>query len=436
MNLEKAGEEIYKLIEQLFPISRSLSGNGVRETLRRIQEIIPLQIHEVPTGTKAFDWTVPKEWNITDAYVMDEKGSKVIDFKKHNLHVVGYSVPVDMTVSLAELQNHLYSLEAQPDAIPYITSYYQERWGFCITDRERRALKDGSYRVVIDSELTDGSLTYGELVLPGKSKKEIFISTYTCHPSMANDNLSGPAVATYLAQWVMSAPRKYTYRFVFIPETIGALTYLSKHLGHLKEQVIAGFNLTCMGDERAYSFMPSRNETSLADTVALEVLADLHPDFVRYSFLKRGSDERQYCSPGVDLPVVSIMRSKYGTYPEYHTSLDDLTLVTPVGLGGSVTVLKTCIERLESSRIYRAVCYGEPQLGKRGLYPMLSHENTLGLSEEENAKGLSLRRLLDILAYADGIRDVPGIARTLGISPYELQPSLDTLHAAGLLEEY
>ena len=251
------GKDIYNLCEKLWPITRSITGSGVRETLGIIQQEIPdLTIHEVLTGTQCFDWEIPKEWNIRDAYIIDQNGNKVIDFKNSNLHVVSYSTPVNRTISLLELQQHLYSIPEQPNAIPYVTSYYQERWGFCLSENQRRALVEGDYQVCIDSELSNGSLTYGELIIPGKSKKEVFLSTYICHPSMANNELSGPTVTTYLAKWIQSQPREYTYRIIFIPETIGSITYLSKNQQKLKENVSAGFNITCVGDDNAYSFLP------------------------------------------------------------------------------------------------------------------------------------------------------------------------------------
>lgn len=422
---KEAGKEMHSLAARLFPITRSLTGAGVRETLDILGEHIPLKRFEVPTGTQAFDWKVPKEWNIKDAFITDESGKKIVDMKTNNLHVVGYSIPVDEEISLEELQKHLYSLSEQPDAIPYVTSYYVERWGFCMTQRQRDGLKPGKYRVRIDSALTEGNLTYAEYVIPGKSKKEIFISTYFCHPSMANNELSGPVVATYLAKWLASMPRKYTYRFVFIPETIGSLVYLSKHITVFKENVIAGFNLTCMGDERTFSYLPSRYGNTLADKVALRVLKERYPKFVTYSFLDRGSDERQYCSPGADLPVVTIMRSKYGVYPEYHTSLDDLSLVTPKGLEGSYEMLKAAILMLEERVVYQSTYVGEPQLGKRGLYPTVSQKGNI-----DN----SVKYMLDFLAYADGTNDMATISETLGVPVAELEPIAEKLIGAGLLK--
>lgn len=423
MNDQSAGCGMYDLVAQLFPICRSITGNGVRQTLEIIKGHIPLETHEVPTGTQAFDWTVPREWNIRDAYVLDPGGQKVIDFQKNNLHVVGYSTPVDRTVTLAELQEHLHSLPERLDAIPYVTSYYEERWGFCLADIQRNMMSEGEYRVVIDSELKEGHLTYGELVIPGSSSQEVFLSTYVCHPSMANNELSGPAVTTWLAKWIAGAPRRYTYRLVFIPETIGSLVYLSRNLEHLREHVIAGFNITCVGDDRAYSFLPTRNGGTLADRVALNVLQGAHPDFKASSFLERGSDERQYCSPGVDLPVVSVMRSKYGCYPEYHTSLDNLELVSPQGLQGAFDVLSDCIEVIEKNSIYQTTCLGEPQLGRRGLYPTLSTRTSYS----------SVRTIMDVLAYADGSNDLLDISERIGVPVLNLLPVVDKLVEAGLL---
>lgn len=420
----RAGEEMHRLATELFPICRSITGNGVRETLKILGAHVPLTIHEVPSGTKVLDWTVPPEWNIRDAYVLDDRGERIIDFQKSNLHVVAYSAPVNKTVTLAELQQHLFSLEDQPDAVPYITSFYEEFWGFCLSHRQRMQLKEGNYRVVVDSEFSNGSLTYGELVIPGSSRREVFLSTYICHPSMANNELSGPVVATYLAKWVARAPRRYTYRFIFIPETIGSITYLSSHAETLKANVAAGFNLTCIGDDRAYSFLPSRNGSTLADRVALNVLTHSHPDFIRYTFLDRGSDERQYCSPGVDLPVVSIMRSKYREFPEYHTSLDDLHFVTPSGLAGGYGAVRDCLALLEQNRVYRATCLGEPQLGRRGLYPRF------GTKESHD----QVKEMLDLLVYADGTNDLIALSDLTRVPVARLLPIVDQLLAEGLLK--
>jgi aminopeptidase-like protein len=424
-DFENCGPLMHQLVTEMFPICRSITGDGLRETLRIIQRHIPITINEVPSGTKVFDWTVPKEWNIRDAYIMDETGKKIVDFNDNNLHVLGYSIPIDRTVSLAELQEHLYSKEDLPDAIPYVTSYYEERWGFCLTHNQRKTLSEGTYKVFIDSDINDGFLNYGELIIPGSSDKEIFLSTYVCHPSMANNELSGPVVTTFLSKWILNKPRRYTYRIIFIPETIGSITYLSRNLSLMQKNIVAGFNLTCMGDDRAYSYVPSRKGTTLADRAALNILNATHPDFHKYSFLDRGSDERQYCSPEIDLPVVSVMRSKYMKYPEYHTSLDDLSLVTPEGLQGGFGIIKDCLELLEQNKIYRIKCYGEPQLGRRGLYP------TLGTPDSY----WTVYDMMNFIAYADGTNDLIEISNTIQVQVSQLYNIVDKLIAADLLME-
>jgi aminopeptidase-like protein len=423
--MESIGELMYAQVCRLFPICRSITGNGVRETLNIIAEEIPgLVIHEVPSGTQVFDWTVPREWNVWDAYVLDPEGNKIIDFSKSNLHLVGYSIPIETQVSLSELQEHLYSLPDQPDAIPYITSFYQERWGFCITHRQREQInKEGKYTVVVKSELKNGNLTYAELLVPGRYREEIFFSTYICHPSMANNELSGPTVLTFLAKWLLSKRRKYTYRIIFIPETIGSITYLSRNLEEMRKHIIAGYNVTCVGDERTYSFLPSRMGDSFADRIALHVLKHMHPGFERYTYLDRGSDERQYCFPGIDLPVASIMRSKYGTYPEYHTSLDNLMLVTPQGLRGSYDVLCRCIECIEADEHLKVTTLCEPKLDKRGLYPTLSTKQT----------HKQVHDMMNLLAYSDGTCTLLEIAEKINVPMWSLIPIVKTLKRKKLL---
>lgn len=423
---EDAGHAMHNLAARLFPICRSITGNGVRESLAIIRELVPeLALHEVPSGTACFDWQVPDEWNIRDAYLIGPDGKRIVDFKDHNLHVVNYSVPVDVELSLADLQPHLHSLPDLPDAIPYVTSYYKTNWGFCLSENQRASLKPGIYRAVIDSDLKPGSLTYAELVIPGDLKDEIFVSTYICHPSMGNNELSGPAVWTYLARWAASTPRRYTYRFVITPETIGSICYISRNLEYLRQRTIAAFNLTCIGDDRDYSFLPSRKGNTIADRVALHVLKHWAPSFKHYSYLDRGSDERQYCSPGVDLPMVSVMRSKYREYPEYHTSLDDLSLITPSGLNGGLEALKHCLMALENDKKFIATNKCEPQLGKRGLYRSVGGRSV----------GEAVSLLLDTLSYCDGEHSVIDIAELLSKSVWELQAIFDDLLSHNLISE-
>jgi aminopeptidase-like protein len=423
---ENIGETLYSWAKDLFPLCRSLTGPGVRDTLKYLKNIIPeLQIHSVPSGTKAFDWVVPDEWTIRDAYIADQSGKRIIDFKSHNLHVMGYSSPVDEWMTLDELSPHLYSLPNQPDAIPYITSYYESRWGFCLTEKQRQTLSSGMYHVVIDSELKPGVLNYGEMVLKGEEESEILLSTYICHPSMANNELSGPVVTTALANWINSLKnRRYTYRIIFIPETIGSIVYLSKHYEAMKKNTKAGFVVTCVGDDNAYSFLPSRMGNTLSDRVAQQVLKYKVNDFSTYSYLDRGSDERQYCSPLIDLPIASVMRTKYGSYPEYHTSLDNLDFISPEGLQGAYAVIKECLAVLEVNYCYRVKVPCEPQLGKRGLYPTIS---TLDSSNQ-------VRVMLDFLAYADGKLDLLQIAELINADILECAKIAQTLKEHDLVE--
>jgi aminopeptidase-like protein len=396
---------------KLFPITRSLTGNGVKKTLNIIQKKFPkLKIKKFKSGTKVFDWNIPEEWNVTDAYVIDKYNNRIIDFKKNNLHLVGYSIPINKNITKKELFKNLYFLKNQPKAIPYITSYYKRRWGFCISYNEYKILDkryslNDKFKVVINSNLKKkGNLNYGELILKGKSKKEILISTYICHPSMANNELSGPIVSMGLINYFKNKKLNKTLRFVFIPETIGSISYLSKNLKYLKENVIGGYNLSCIGDERQHSCMFSKYQNSPSDEAVIEAYKLLKiKNYKVYPFLKRGSDERQYNSPGIDLKISSIFRTKYGEYPEYHTSLDNFNLVTLKGCIGGFNVAKKSIEIL-LERIYpkcKIMC--EPQMGKRGLYPTLSTKNENKLS----------RSYMDFLQYADGTNSLEKISNLI-----------------------
>ncbi len=422
------GPEMYRLCERLFPICRSITGNGVRETLRVLQEYVPkMMIREVASGTKVFDWIVPKEWNIHDAWIRNSKGEKILDFKETNLHVMGYSLAVDKKVTLAELLPFIYTQPDQPDAIPYVTSYYKERYGFCMTQKQKDALAEDTYHIYIDSELKDGSLTYGELHIPSTegSEDEIFLSTYVCHPSMANNELSGPAVAVHIAKWLLKRKRRrYNYRIIFIPETIGSITYLSQHLPEMKKRIRAGFNLSCVGDDRTYSYVASRYGDTLADKVAKNVLAFRYPEYKSYSFLQRGSDERQYNAPGIDLPVCVVCRSKYGEYPEYHTSKDDMGLISPTGLQGTYEVYCDIIEALEYNCVYKTQCFCEPQLGKRGLYPTTSKKNCYG----------DTKKMMDFLAYSDGLNDLIDISDRIQVPVKQILPIVEMLLKEHLIE--
>jgi len=394
------GKTMYALAARMFPICRSITGNGFRESLGMLREAVPeIQVHEVPTGTAVFDWTVPKEWNIRGGGIYRLNGDKVIDFKDSNLHIVGYSLPIDKVVSREELMEHVYTMPDQPNWIPYVTSYYKERWGFCMTENQKQTLTDHEYHVVIDSTLEDGSLTYGELVIPGQTDDEILMTSYLCHPSMANDDLSGPVVLTELMKYVQQMPnRRYTYRFVINPETIGAITYISRNLEALLKHVKAGFVLSCVGDDRTYSYLATKYGDTLADRVMQNVLKFHYPEYKKYSFLDRGSDERQYGSAGVNLPVCGFCRS-------LHTSADNMDLISPEGLQGAYDVMVKVIMALENNYHYAMTCQCEPQLGKRGLYPTISYRGSHD----------SVNVIRDFTAYADGTHDLIDISNIINV---------------------
>lgn len=425
MTIENRGQAMYDLADKIFPYCRSITGQGVRDTLADLKEYIgadnglELKVYEVPCGTKVFDWTVPREWVIRSAYIEDEAGNRIIDMAENNLHVLGYSAPVDRWVDLEELVNYIYTLPDAPDAIPYVTSYYKERFGFCMSENQKQSLKPGKYHMVVDSEFIDGVLNYAEVILKGESEKEIFFSTYFCHPSMANNECSGPVLLAELIRQIAAMPkRKYTYRCVFVPETIGSITYLSTedHLADMQKNMVAGFNLSCVGDNRDYSIVETRYADTLADKVLKNVL-HYRGSYSTYSYLKRGSDERQYNAPGVELPVVCYCRSKFVEYPEYHTSKDDMTVISPEGFQGSLEVMSEVIEALEHNEYYMVNVLCDPQLGKRGLYPDTSKRGSWNAVATQT----------NLIGYADGYNDLIDISNIIGVPVKELIPVVDRL---------
>ena len=404
---------IDRAFQDLFPLNRSLTGEGVRKTLRDIKKILPkLKIKSAVSGSRVFDWTVPSEWKINEAYIIRPDGKKICDYSKNNLHIMSYSTNVNKKITLKELNKHLYSLPKKPTAIPYVTSYYEREWGFAISHNERKNLKKGIYKVVIKSDLFKGEMNYGELFLKGKTKDEILLSTYICHPSMANNEISGITVLTFLADWIQKQINtKYSYRIIFVPETIGSIFYINKNLEKLKRNVKAGFVLTCVGDNRTFSYLPSRKGDTLSDDVVKHVLKWKVKKFKSYSWLDRGSDERQFCSPGVDLPICLLMRSKFGTYPEYHTSLDKLgTVVTSKGLNKSLELYKFCLEVLENNFKPKTKILCEPFLSKRNLYP------TLYTKKLSNYYQI----ILNLISLSDGKTSLLKIAEMCNIPIWEL----------------
>ncbi|HUO69167.1 MAG TPA: DUF4910 domain-containing protein [Solirubrobacteraceae bacterium] len=428
MNAECAGlgPELHGLATRLFPIARSLTGPGLRETLAILAEIAtPMEIHRWSSGTQVFDWTIPDEWVIRDAWIIDPAGHRVVDFADCNLHVVGYSEPVRRRMDLEELQGHLHSIPELPHAIPYRTSYYARRWGFCIQHSVRERLLPGEYDVCIDADLGPGRLELGEVTLPGASPDEVLLSTYVCHPSLANNELSGPVIAAYLARLLSDRPRRHTYRILFLPETIGSIAYLHRFGERLRERLRAGYVITCAGDPGEFTYKRSRRGDSLADRTAEHVLRAARTPHTVVDFFPAGSDERQYCSPGFDLPVGSLMRSMYGTYPEYHTSLDDLSFVTPDALEGSLAMYLAIIDALEANETLEiAIRHGEPQLGKRGLYP------TLGSARETEQR---VRDMMWLLNLCDGTSDLLAVAERAGRPLSALAPIAVELIDSGLL---
>jgi aminopeptidase-like protein len=419
-----AGERMHRLAAELYPVCRSITGDGFRQTLRRLSEQVPLEIHEVPTGTQVFDWTIPKEWNVRDGWVKNAAGERVIDFQRSNLHVVNYSVPVRRKMPLAELREHLHSLSDRPDWIPYRTSYYKETWGFCLAANELARLPHGEYEVCIDSTLQNGSLTYGEYYLPGRRTDEILLSCHACHPSLCNDNLSGVALMACLAEMLKATSREYSYRFLFIPGTIGAITWLARNeqqAAHIKH----GLVVACVGDSGKFHYKRSRRGNAEIDRAVVHALKHSgHPFEVR-DFSPYGYDERQYCSPGFDLPVGSLTRTPHGEFPEYHTSADNLDLITPQSLGDSLAVYMSVLSILENNTHYQNLnpkC--EPQLGRRGLYRSMGGLPDAGRRE---------MAMLWILNLSDGDHSLLDIAEWANL-PFDLiQQTADTLVEQELL---
>jgi len=422
-----SSKELQELLERLFPIHRSLTGPGNVKTLEILKEFIPgLQIGSVRSGESAFDWQIPLEWRVYDAYIENMEGKRIVDYSDNNLHVVQYSQSYEGKITREELMSHIYTNVDLPNAIPYVTSYYDDYWGFCVSENFKKTLRDPEYVVVLRTEKFVGNMHFGELLLPGKSKEEILISTYICHPSMANNELSGPLVATSIAQHIVANKKQqlYSYRFLFLPETIGSIFYLSRNLPKLKKRVKAGFVLTCMGDNQNWSFLGSRYGNTLADKVSIAILEDRGIKFDSYSFLDRGSDERQYCSPGVDLPVVSIMRSKYGTYKEYHTSEDNLNFVSGESLFESTELMLEAISILEKNVTPHASLLCEPFYSKR-----LIREQS-----RENRKLTTYnKKISDFLAYSDGTKDLIDISRIIGTTFDETHKICCELLQAGLV---
>jgi aminopeptidase-like protein len=405
-----AGERMYRLVADLYPLCRSITGNGFRRTLGRIRELIPLEIHEVPTGTQVFDWTVPKEWNIRDAWVKNAAGEKVIDFRRSNLHVVNYSVPIHRKMPLAELRDHLHTLPDRPDWVPYRTSYYKESWGFCLPANELSQWRDGEYEVCIDSTLEDGSLTYGEYYLPGERTDEVLLSCHACHPSLCNDNLSGVALVAALAELLTCTQHKYSYRFLFIPGTIGSITWLARNEKQAS-RIRHGLVAACVGDAGKFHYKRSRRGDAETDRAVIHALNHSGEEFAVREFSPYGYDERQYCSPGFNLAVGSLTRTPHGEFPEYHTSADNLDLVRPQALAGSLAVYLSVLRVLENNACYNNLAPKcEPQLGKRGLYRSLG-----GLAEASQLE----MAMLWILNLSDGNHSLLDIAERADL-PFDI----------------
>lgn len=422
----EAGQEIYTLIAELFPICRSITGNGFRQTMETLRRHIPIQIHEIPSGTKVFDWTVPKEWNIRDAYVKNSKGEKIIDFQISNLHVLNYSIPIKKVLSLEELKPHLFTLPDRPDWIPYKTSYYEENWGFCLSHKQFLRLEDGQYEVLIDSTLENGFLSYGELNLEGEKEEEVLISCHACHPSLANDNLSGVSLSAILAEYLGAVSHRFTYRFLFVPGTIGAITWLCLNEASVN-RIKHGLVITGVGDSGKMTYKKSRRGDAEIDRAAFHVLKLSREPYDIIDYCPYGYDERQYCSPGFNLPVGRLSRTPYGKYPEYHNSADNLGFVHPEFLGDSFSKILAILNILENNRVYLNInpkC--EPQLGKKGLY------RSIGGSSGTRMDELSMLWALNLSDQHHSLLD---IAERSGIDFERIQRATHVLQEHGLLKK-
>jgi aminopeptidase-like protein len=423
------GAEMIGLMRQLYPICRSITGDGVRQTLRELQQWIALTVEEVPTGTEVFDWTVPREWNIRDGFIKDAHGERIVDFHRSNLHVLNYSIPFHGTLSFEALKSHLFTLPDHPDWIPYRTSYYAENWGFCLSQNQFNQLAarpDDSYEVCIDSTLDLGGLTYGEYVLPGTTNDEVLISCHVCHPSLCNDNLSGIAVAVMLARALAGDQRRYTYRFLFIPGTIGSITWLARNEDRINK-IKHGLVLTCIGDPAPITYKKTRKGDATIDRAAAHVLNHLNKPFNLLEFYPYGYDERQYNSPGINLSVGAIMRSQHGTFPQYHTSADNFELVTADALEDSLKTILQILSLLEANRYYvNLKPKGEPQLGKRGIYKTISGQSTVSFDQ---------MALFWVLSFSDGQHTLLDIAERSGLPFAQIKIAADILQRHELLRE-
>jgi aminopeptidase-like protein len=415
-------EPMMEWAEDIWSFPRSITGNGVRETIHYLQELIPnLEMHYVPSGQTVFDWVIPDEYFIESAHISTVDGRRLVDYADNNLHVVGYSDPVKGVISRDILDKHLYSDATKPDAIPYITSYYKSEWGFCVTHNQRECMTDSEYYVEINSKKFKGFLNYADIIIPGKTNREVLLSTYICHPMMANDNISGIVVAAALARWIQSQSMNLTYRIVFVPETIGSIAYLYSRLGHMKKNTVAGYVITCCGDQGPISIVKSPSGATLSDRAALAVLAaNDHQPFKVYNFIDRGSDERQYCWPGIDLPVCAITRTKFGEYREYHTSLDNLGTINNVSLNGTLSTLKKCISSIDNNATYIATTLCEPHLSRYGAYPSTSPNRAPDI--------------LNVLALSNGCDDAIECAQKARMPFAEFDATAKWLCKAGLLK--